>query len=300
MQSVRRIFCLIGSFAAAILVSPNGAIAEFTIQTNDGRIFTGEVDDQTNEHRLWLRQESEQIMLTSSFAWTEIAAATDGERDLAGKSIPTAIQALATSEPEGFLLQPSIDPVVVACSDCETHPRNGPARDSRRRPVRSLEMEAFLVNLDRDVEPDGIQLAIAALDEQGLPVSVKGSLAVRLWGERIQPHGSLVRYESIEQWSQRVDVEDFVDGTASYPMRFRRVNPEFDTALHADALVNVRLSVFGQGNFEASVPVQIRAFNPVRDRLQLTRGSRLFPDELTENVRRQLPHRTYTRRVRTR
>jgi hypothetical protein len=109
-----------------------------------------------------------------------------------------------------------------------------------------------------------------------------------------------VRYENLQTWSQPVAPIDFHDGVASYALRFRTVRPESDWRLHSDALVNVRLGVFGQGNFEASVPVAIRKFNPVRDRLQLTRGSRFFPGEVTQAGRRWFPNRSHSRGFTTR
>jgi hypothetical protein len=162
---------------------------------------------------------------------------------------------------------------------------------ARPRQVSSLEVEAFLVNLDRDVEPDGIELVIAALDDRGDLVPVKGNLYVRLWGERIQPDGALIRFEELQLWSQPVMPVDFTNGVARYAMRFRTVHPAFDLELRPEALVNVRLGVYGQGNFAATAPVELRKFNPFRDRLQLDRGSRYLPNELTEAVRHQRPDR---------
>ena len=63
--------------------------------------------------------------------------------------------------------------------------------------------------------------------------------------------------------------DDYVNGVATFPLRFRNVRPEFDFKLWPDALLNVRFGVPGQGNFEATVPVNLRYFNPYRDRLQV-------------------------------
>lgn len=277
------------------------ALAEVTIQTRDGRVISGEVDAETDGKLLWIRQEKEQIQLTTSVRWNEIVAAFAGEAELPVDQLAEILGAQATeAAPLRFVHQVSYQQPAV-CENCGPQPQAGIGRLTPRSRVRSLDIEAYLVNMDRDVEPDGLELVVAAVDERGLPVPVSGSLSARLWGERIQPHGSLVRYEDLQRWSQRVRTEDFdADGLASYRLRFRTINPELDRGLHSDALINVRLSVSGQGNFEASVPVQIRAFNPVRDRLQLTRGGRFLPDELTQRTRRQLPHRTHTRSLRSR
>ncbi len=272
------------------------ASAAVTVHTRDGREITGQVDAETDDSLLWIRQEQEQIQLTTSVSWKDIVAVHEGETSLPLDQLPERLRKQATSEPKGFLLQGTIEQGVVDCRNCGAESPAQFATPTRAAKVRSIDIEAYLVNLDRDVEPDGLELVIAAVDENGLPVPVSGSLYARLWGERIQPHGSLVEYEDLQRWSKRVDKGDFdADGLATYRLRFRTVRPEFDVGLHADALVNVRLSVRGQGNYEVSVPVLIRKFNPVRDRLQLTRGGRFFPDELTQGTRHQLPHRTHTR-----
>lgn len=268
--------------------------AAITIQTAKGRVLTGEVDEQTDDQLLWIRQENEQILLTTSVPWSAIVAASDNGESLPIDQLQTLLQSQATSEPIGFLVQK-----VVYQAPADYQGKSQSAQVPRRTAqVRSLYVEAFLVNLDQDVEPDGIELAIAALDKHGVPVPVEGSLYVQLWGERIQPHGSLVQYENLEQWTQPVVQVDFTDGVASYAFRFRTTQPEQqDMGLHSDALAQVRLGVFGQGNFSVSVPVPIRRFNPFRDRLQLTRGSRFLPNEQTQEVRYQLPFRTHTRRT---
>ncbi len=272
-------------------------VAAITVQTSDGRELTGEVDEQTDDRLLWIRQANEQIVLSTSIPWSAIVAATDKGANLPLDQLPELLREQISSDPIGFLVKQI---AYHAPADCQGRCLSTPPtrRHTQGRParVRSLSVEAFLVNLDRDVEPDGFELVIAALNEHGDPVPVKGSLYVRLWGERIQSHGSLIRYEDLEQWTQPVVPVDFSDGVASYALRFRTIQPALDFGLHSEALIHVRLGVFGQGNFSASAPVQIRAFNPFRDRLQLTRGSRFLPDELTQEVRHQLPTKNHSRR----
>ncbi len=263
--------------------------ATVTVQTADGRVLTGEVDEQTDGRLLWLRQQQEQIVLTTSVAWSAITSATDDGAMLPLDQLPELLRAQALGEtPMGFVVQPIA--YYAPCGDsgkCQEATFARPSHhDSQPVRIRSLSVEAYLVNLDHDAEPDGLELFVAARDEYGVPVPVKGSLSIRLWGERIRPHGSLVRHENLEQWTQPVVPIDFVEGVASYAFRFRTTRPEFDLGLHPETLVNVRLGVFGQGNYSASVPVQIRAFNPFRDRLQLSHGSRFLPEEFTPSRHR--------------
>ena len=153
--------------------------------------------------------------------------------------------------------------------------------------IAALEIEAVLVNLDRDVEPDGFELVIAAIDVHGRAVPVRGSITARLVGERDEEHSGRIRFEELQRWSQPVARADFLDGVASYALRFRTVRPEFDWELIPYALLNVRLGIYGEGNFEASVPVMIRQFNPYRDQLQKYERSRFLRNELSEEVRRR-------------
>lgn len=286
-----------------LLCLPRGemARAEVSVQTNDGRVLVGEVDVDTDDKLLWIRQQNEQIALSTSIAWSEIASATVDGEVLPLAELPTLLQLKTEGEPLAFVVKQATHFAPSDCKgDCLPVSLNQKRNRARKPRVRSLAVDAFLVNLDRDVEPDGLELAIAALDEHGVPVDVKGNLYVKLWGERIQPHGSLVEYEDLQRWNQPVATIDFVDGVANYALRFRTVRPAFDVGLHSEALVNVSLGVAGQGNFTASVPVQIRAFNPFRDRLQQTTGSRFLPNELTNEVRHIGPHRTHTRELMTR
>ncbi len=151
--------------------------------------------------------------------------------------------------------------------------------------ITNLEIEAVLVNLDRDVEPDGYELVISAIDEHGHEVPVKGSLYVRLMGERNEHHTGRIRFEVFETWTQPVAPHHFKDGLAMYVLPFRAFNPEFDDELRPDAQLNVRLGVFGEGNFAATTPVPLWQFSPFRDRLQMFEGSRFFRDELSGRVR---------------
>ncbi len=265
------------------------AQAAVTVQTTDGRVITGEVDAETNNNQLWIRQQREQIVLTTAIAWSEVLSVSQDGKSLPNEQLAELLLPQATSQPPPpFIVQPA------------RYESPAKRQHFKKPQVRSLAIEACLMNFDRDIEPDGIELLVAALDRDGLPVPVQGSLSARLWGERIQPHGSLVGYETLQRWSQRVVPDDFLDGSARYTMRFRTVEPALDLGLHSEALLHVRLGVVGQGNFAASAPVQIRWFNPPRDRLQLTRGSRYLPDELTHEVRHQLPFRTHSRQLRIR
>jgi len=265
---------VVGGLCAALAIGST-VRAAVEIHTADGRVLAGEVDSRTTADHLWVRQESDGIILATPVRWTSIASAfIDGEpTDVAQLSDRSG--QLASETRFGFLVE--YDP-------------EQPTHQSVTLPVppgriTSLEIDAVLVNHDRDVEPDGYELVIAAVDVHGQSVPVKGNLYVRLMGERNVHHTGRIRFEDLQQWNQPVAPHDFIDGVAAYVLPFRALNPEFDDELRLDAQLNVRLGVFGEGNFAATVPVPLRQFSPYRDRLQMFQGSRFFRDELSGRVR---------------
>ena len=249
----------------------------------------GEIDSRSDDRLLWIRHEEEGIVLVTSVKWTDVAAATLAGETIEIEELQQRLAELASEGPRGYLTEykvrklPNPDQAPVALPAGVQASYHAPV-SSR---IVSIEVDAIPVNLDRDVEPDGLEVFVAAFNEQGIPVPVRGNLYARLWGQRSEPHGSPIRFESLQRWSHPVRQQDFVEGVASYPLRFRTVRPEFDFELWPDALLNVRLGVPGQGNYEATSPVMLRYFNPLRDRLQVYEGSRFFRGELSENVRRE-------------
>jgi len=263
---------VVGGLCVALAIG-SAVRAAVEIHTADGRVLVGEVDSRTTAEHLWVRQESDGIILATQVRWTSIASAwVDGEpTDVAQLSDRSDQLASETTKLWGR--------AHFAVSSKQNVPLPLPSR------ITSLEIEAVLVNLDRDVEPDGYELVIAAVDVHGQSVPVRGNLYVRLMGERNVHHTGRIRFEDLQQWHQPVAPHDFIDGVAAYGLPFRALNPEFDDELRLDAQLNVRLGVFGEGNFAATVPVPLRQFSPYRDRLQMFEGSRFFRDELSGRVR---------------
>lgn len=263
-------------------------VATVEVQARDGRTLTGVVDDRTDGRRLWLRREEGGIILASSVAWDEIDAA-----DLDGAPLPVDELAdraprLATAEAAWY--------AEVAQHERPYHalvaPAPGRLSHGRAPRVRSVQIvAACLANFDRDVEPDGLQIALAALDEHGAPVAVRGNLTAQLVGERrpaLAPHRT---FGVLQRWSETVQPTDFIDGVAMFELPFRRTAPEWEFELTPDGLVNVTLGAYGEGNFAASAPVLLREFNPLRDHLQLERGARFVPNELHGPYPHSLPRR---------
>jgi len=268
-----------GLFFSLSLLVLGEAKAAVTVQTVDGRELSGEIDERTTAEELWIRREANQIVVASSVSWGSIvAAAIDGE--------VVEVSTLVERWP-GMTSRGSVGILSLAVRSSHRYRERWlPARPKGSRIV-ALEIDAVLINLDRDVEPDGFELVIAALDEHGQAVPVRGNISARLVGERDEEHSGRIRFEELQRWSQPVAREDFLDGLASYALRFQTVRPEFDWELIPVALLNVRLGIPGEGNFEASVPVPIRQFNPFRDQMQKYERSRFLSDELSGEVRRR-------------
>jgi hypothetical protein len=88
-------------------------------------------------------------------------------------------------------------------------------------------------------------------------------------------------------WERPVDPGDFGPGGAVYRLPFQEVHPELDTSMAPRGAVHARLSVPGQGTFEAtSSMVRIRPYSAIRDALQRETGFRFFPQEWTQDGRR--------------
>jgi hypothetical protein len=269
-----------------LLAKPAELRAEVSVRTSDGNVLVGAVDVRTDNDQLWIRHEEDRIVLTTAVAWSSINSVS-----IDGQEVPLDVfiedsASMATNGPDAFLAWSDEHEEDLAGGFADKW--NGGWHSAPALPpqheVSHVEIDAALVNRDRDVEPDGLELHVAAIDCNGLPLPVKGSLTARLWGERVGVNESHTRFEDFQRWSQPVAECDFRDGIAHYYLSFRTLRPGFDFSLASLAQLNVRLSVHGEGNFEASVPVHLRRFNPLADRLQLFEGRRFFRDELTEEV----------------
>ncbi len=255
------------------------AYATIEIETTKGRSLVGEIDTRSDSQTLWVRTAEKNIVLTTAVPWANVLwTRLDGE-EIAPQEVAAQVAKLKTDEPAGFLTEwevhaplPPINSTLVPDHFLRPH-------------LASLEIAARLANLDRTVEPDGIVLAVFPIDTHGQLTPVCGSLSVRLVGELVDQHTGLVTFKELERWNAQIVESMFLDEGAVVRLRFRHTQPEFDLALCTSALLNVRLGVTGAGNFEASIPVELRTFNPFREQLQYYDGSRFFTNELTRRTR---------------
>ena len=230
--------------------------SSLSIRTRDNRALEGQVDSRTDQHQLWIRQQSEHIVLITPVRWDAIASAALDDAPIEIASLVEMASRLASAGPVAFLAQHEVidPPQDVLLSAPQVHPHDPGARMTPTTRVTNIEIAARLVNFDRDVEVDGIEVAVVVLDTQGYPVPVRGSLSGNLIVERVNSHTGRARFENVQRWSQPVATADFVEGTAFYRLPFRTVRPEMDLALRSQGLLNVRLGVAGQGNYEGDRP----------------------------------------------
>jgi len=253
-----------------------------SVEVVSGRIFTGEVDGQTDDQRLWMRFGSDSIVLLRPIQWDRVVAARAGGLELSGKQFRDMVVGLQKKLGKPV---PEETGELVIIGDAEDN-----VSSSRTVPpgrVHSLAIEATIANWDSDVEVDGLLLHVYPLDADGRVVELSGTLQVDLVGrdigaiERGQPFGRLGR------WSKRVRPGDFGSRGAVYRLPFQSVHPQFDTRISPHGAVYARLAVAGQGVFETTESdVRVRPASAVRDDLQLSTGRRFFQHEQTGRGKR--------------
>lgn len=146
--------------------------------------------------------------------------------------------------------------------------------------VKSLRIETRLEYGNREAAPSGLRVLVFPLDTRGDVVPVTGRVEFTLVGEREHNaggdrHGFPPDFPVLEQQSSRVRRADFAGGPASYELRFTRFDPEASPDLVPLGLLKARLSVPGQGIFEAAdANAQLREFSRFRDQLEYYRGGR--------------------------
>ncbi len=263
------------ALAPIILVSVavHGAEPPRAVVTlQDGRTIAGLLDDATDDRALWIRLSEQRIRLAVSYPWNEVAGIeVDGTDVTEGEILASPDEYLA--EWPRFLLFDEQEPLTTTY-------REEPIEDLRRATATSF--GARLANWDRDVEPDGYEVAVRVLDEYGRPMAVRGTLSARLVGERNGGPGTPTVPAVptvLERWSKRIDFEQFVGGQAIFRLPFRAIFPERELDIQPGGILEIEVGAFGHGRMAASAAVPLRQFNAIRDRYEQSIGSRFFPGE---------------------
>jgi len=263
------------------------AIPSVSITVSSGRVFTGLIDEKTDETKLWLRVETGRSHLLRPIAWGRVTGASVDGGAVTTDELKQRAQTLKTTAPtyEYNIKSPNdrLDTLpppedVVRQRTVEAQP---PAR------VRSLHVEAHVANWDADVEVDGLIVRVYPLDGLGQVTPATGLLSADLTAPRKRPSSMAptsrgVTRETIGRWSRRLEADAVGPAGAVYQLEFQALHPDFHTDLASHGILHVRLTVPGSGVFEDTTSdIRIRPFSPIRDESQRTRGRRFFPQELT-------------------
>jgi len=273
---------------ATSIVSADG-VDTVTVWFDDGRVLTAELDQRSDEHRLWLRFSQPLITLASSARWQDVVQGSYHKKIYNADEFRTLALSLRDKAPSrsGVEELPAAEePADLSQAVVGRPPKDryvtqplGPPR------VRSLVIDAELANWDADVEMDGLLLHVYPLTEHRISVPVDGSLRIEVLGQRVLRQRQATKFFELARTSHRVRQQDFGPAHfATYRIPFRTVHPEFQPGVGTYGLVHARLGIPGQGSFEASVHTRLRTFDPVRDQLQLERGKRFFASERTRGA----------------
>ncbi len=291
-----------------LVVGSGGSVCyaeEVTVQLKNGRKVSGEVDFRTSDELLWLRISDPGIVLRSAFAWQQVDSVLHRGQKLSAKEFGARTPHLKSKLPENFfstnrqpvVVRPDADLSQIPSANQQAgqagRPLDGDQQSYSNRRVQSLHIEAVVANWDGDVETDGLRIFVYPLDAVGRVVPVNANLRLKLFGQRFAPTTARrwrrnQPFPELETWSVRVRKSDFDEERgAVYDLRFRRFHPEIDVDIAPDALLNARLSVPGNGSFDASdANVNLRPLSQFRDELQLGTGRRFLRREYTRRFGR--------------
>jgi hypothetical protein len=266
--------CLL--FAASVA----GAAETVVVHTLSGRVLTGEIDAQSTADELLLRMTAPGIVAMTGVRWTEIVRVEFQEQSYTADAFRPLAERLKSPLPKDFFVKTPAEQLAEAERAAAAAREN--AIDRR---VRSLAIDAYLANWDQDAEVDGLELRIYPLNADRNIVPVNGIVTTELIGQRYLPEQLFEPIREpvslIEKWTSRVDASRFnTDGTV-VRLPFRNNHPEFDLAIRYFGQVNAKLNIRGQGTYDATVPVTLRTFSPLREQLQFNYGTRFFPGERT-------------------
>ncbi|MFN0195843.1 MAG: hypothetical protein ACKVT0_03815 [Planctomycetaceae bacterium] len=285
---------------SAFLIITRPAAAEddlLVVRLFDGQAVQGVLDEQTNDERLWISSSAPDIVLSSSYLWSEIDAIEVGQKELSKSEILKLASGRRTRTNPDSQIQERIAfwfPVERTRADVASAIEYGSDATPQVSPssqVEFLEIDARAMNWDRDAELDGLLVHVRPMDGEGHIVPVNAQIRFQLFGER---HATNIRrtfdaeipFPQIIDWTERIRAVDFGPDGVVVKLSFRRLHPEFNTDLAAHALLTARLGIAGKGTFDASAAdVYLRPSSRYRDDLfQRTPGhQRYLPDETTRH-----------------
>lgn len=306
MKTAASISLFCGVFVTLGLASEpqvgNGAAMEepgqtVTVMVTSGRSFTGRVDPRTDEAELWLRWSRGTMAILRRIDWERVVQAQVGGDTVPGAELFKAVAPKKEIVPVGEPVETPPPKVFRVHSNGSAAPSGTKAprsafrseavaatgADRRAAPrVRSLDIDAWVANWDDDVEVDGLVVEVRPLDAAGATVPVQGTLHMTLIGWHTGRTRSRQPAVRLGRWTQLVHPDEPGSSIARYRLPFQSVHPEFDLKWWSFGTVHAKLSVPGQGVFEATESdVRVRPYSATRDHLQSATGHRFFPLERT-------------------
>lgn len=259
-------------------IAPRAVEEPVTVYLADGRVVTGTVDAKTDAQHLWLRRTAEQFDLVSGYRWELVLEGRTQERTLdhAQLQVWTASRKLPGRRFAEIAPKPSGEFQMVSA----TTPAAPPLP-----PVKTLVVDAELAQWDKDAQTEGLRIMVCPLDAYGNIVPVEGHIEFTLvvQRERVRPgkgYAGEPRFVEGDRLTFPVRREHFSAGPAFYELPFDRWHPDYEVTLANQGLLHARLSVPGQGVFEASdAQVCLRELSRFRDQLQYYTPGRYLPVE---------------------
>jgi hypothetical protein len=291
---------VLGGFSLSETAEPLPAAQDpqpVIIHLASGRSVAGTVAARTDDSTLWLLWRHGTIRVLRPIRWERVVRA---ELDGHVLSVAQFRQAVVRPEPLGSTshetvaarsrtfslrsLRSPISPVTESTPAISTPAAimgSEPGADDAL-PVESLSIDAWVANWDGDVEVDGLVVEARPLDSRGAVTPVHGTLEVNLIGWRSGRTRSKQAPVRLGRWTQAMRPADFASLGTEYRFPFQSVHPDFDLRWAPRGTVHARLSVPGQGVFEATAStVRIRPYSALRDHLEVTTGQRFYPMERT-------------------
>ena len=250
-----------------------------TVRLASGRTFTGEVDSATDSNQLTLRFIDGNTMIVRPIDWRAVRQVVYDGQALPAENLKRDVAALASDRPARFSFHEANQTDGQATEDEEETEPLQTTRGGTSDSATAIEIDANVANWDADVEADGLMLYVYPTNAARQLVPVSGTLEANLVGRFGGRYSYGRQFSRVGRWTERVaNHAQAADGIV-IRLPFQAIDPEFTHELASKGLLHVRLSVPGQGVFNASTTLRVRPYGSVRDRLQQVEGRRFFDIE---------------------
>jgi hypothetical protein len=258
---------------------------QLSVWLESGRVLSGQIDPRSSDTHLWLVRGDDGLSIARPIEWQRVVRAQRGEAPLTRDQLKQQASEIAAAAVQKKPIELQPQPQWRGVFAAPAAP--GQAANEPAPPVRSLALDAFHANWDSDVESDGLVVVVYPLDGYGQLTPVDGTLEVEVVAPEVRrfqdaPHGRGLTLERIAQWTVAIHAQDFTSGGARVQLPYQAIHPEFDWKTLPQGLVHARLTVPGQGTFDATVDwVRLRPWSPLRDKMWRDTGRRFLPTEQT-------------------